>query len=102
MQNIFGFKRGEKNTGLAAIANPHAHVHIKHKKQWIGQIIPPSVFGETKWKIGLMIKDPVAHCGWRWIWFTKRFDAEDEARIWVNQQAQGILNKFDLHYMDPY
>lgn len=96
------FKKHKPLTGLAAVAYSRQSVDIKHKKLVIGQIKAPNWATEDgKWGIGLMVKDGVS---WKWVFFKKRCDTEQEAREWIQERIEIILerNNLQLHYSEPF
>lgn len=96
----FTFKRGERFTGLAAVANPYPYTYIKLSKKKVGNIIPPSAFGSNKWSISIMIKDADASCGWRNASLKAKFDSEAEARAFIISKSKQLQEKFDFHYQE--
>lgn len=98
MKNKFTFKKHPKETGLSAVGNPYPDVDIKHKKKIVGMIASPNWrTKDNKWAIRLMLKDKE---NFQWVTLKARFDNEAEARQFLNERVDQILDK-DLYYMDP-
>lgn len=99
----FTFKKEPRETGLRAVGHPHRSVTIKLKKKKVGMIHAPYWASEEyKWKIMLMVEDPEGeNRKWHWITLKARFDKEQEARDFLNEHIEEIMEKYDLHSMDP-
>lgn len=37
------------------------------------------------------------NCKWKWITLSKEHDSVNTAKIWLNENITGIINKFKLH-----
>lgn len=96
MATKFTFKKGVKETGLAAIGNPYAYTTIRLKGKDVGSIVPPSRwdnYQDNKWSIRLHVVDAEKQCGWKNITLKARFDTEPEAREFINLHADAIFAK---------
>ena len=96
MTDKITFKKGEKPTGLASIANPHAHVDIKINGKVCGSINPPNAFTKDEWKVGFKVNkkqpDDNPNCNWKWI-FSIGFKDENEAREKTKDVYAAIIRK---------
>ena len=97
------FKKGGRNTGLYAIGTPYNSTEIKINKKIVGQILPPSWNSNNKgWQVMLMIvkkdimEDGNKNCVWRYITFKKEFEKEELARIWLKDNIDGIMEKWNI------
>lgn len=97
----FTFKRGERSTGLAAVANPYTEVDIKLNKKRVGTLAPPNWrTSDGMWRARFTVTDSTQKAGWRWVQLKARFKDEDEARAWVAEHAEQIASMFTLHSLD--
>lgn len=98
----FTFKKEPKETGLASVGNPYQAVAIKHNKQVVGMIYPPSWFSDDrKWSISFMVKKEIKkeeNCSWGWVRLKAKFGNEQLAREFVTAKASSILCNFKLHH----
>jgi hypothetical protein len=97
----FTFKKHPRRTGLSGVGYPHQSVDIKFNRHRVGVISAPS--WETKdnrWTVGVMIVDETAELPWRWTWFKKRFENEQAARDWANENAERIVALGLYHHPD--
>lgn len=99
-----GFFKGERSTGLAACANPYPTTYITMGRGGkVGAISPPSATslgGHDHWRIGLMIKvEPTKEkpAPFKWVYFKKDFETEEEARAAIRKDWEAINKKFDLY-----
>lgn len=93
----FTFKREPRLTGLAGIASPHADVQIKLAGEQIGILRGPNPHASHMgWKASFAIKAD-AHPGWVWVRMAHEDASEDEARAWLQRQADNIIAKYALH-----
>ncbi len=99
MAKKFTFRKEPAETGLAACARPYPDTKIKLGGRECGIISAPTAFTDRKWKIGLILVDEKAHCGWAWIFFKARFDTEPEARAWIIAYQDKLLEK-PIHCLD--
>lgn len=107
---MVSFRKGPRNTGLAAIANPFNATDIKHNRKKIGIISPPSRFGSDYWIIRIAVKrapelvTKESPCEWKWIGIktdgVNRYTTEDEARVAVNRVFPAIEKNYQLHYFE--
>ena len=99
----FTFKKQKKETGLAAVGNPHPDTTIKHNKEGVGHISAPAWnTKDNKWRIRLMVEQEAKEddpCNWKWVTLKATFDTEPEARAFIQKHAEGILEKGLYH--DP-
>jgi hypothetical protein len=97
----FTFRKEKPETGLSAVGNPRPSTTIKLGGKWCGTIQAPNWHSKDgKWGVGLMVKDEDCTAGWRWVFFQKRFDAEPDAREWLNANAEAIANKYQIRVGD--
>ena len=99
----FTFKKQPRETGLAAVARPHASVDIKLNGRVCGYIQAPWALGNRKWVVRFSVKtaDSDQHPGWKWIGFKNgQFETEDAARTWIKAVDAKIQEKFDLHLFE--
>lgn len=103
-----GFYKGDKSTGLAAIASPYATTYITMGRGGIvGAINPPSartLGGDDYWTVRLSVKNTSAeaNCEWMWTTFKKEFTTEEEARTWVRSNWKDFNARFELVEQDRY
>lgn len=100
----FTFKKHPRETGLAAVGNPHPNTDIKHNKRLVGVIDAPNWSStDDQWRIRLMKKktepDDNPNSDWKWIRLKKTFDSEPEAREFLNQNVDQLLS-WNLHHDD--
>lgn len=111
------FKKGPRNTGLAAIATPRFPSDIKCNRRKVGNIIAPSRFGGDYWVTQIAVmKDPAfvtveSPCPWKWIgiknmvegnplYNTNRFDTEEEARAAIERMWDKVTAHYKLNYFE--
>ena len=99
------FKRQSKDTGLAGVCNPDPDVDIKLNKKVFGHIVAPNWrTKDNKWGICIAIiktePDNNLNCNWKNIILKIRFDTEDDARQWMVNNIEKILEKFQLHFFE--
>lgn len=92
------FKRGERLTGLAAVASPLPDVEIKYGGQEIGFISSPRHAGLTpdpNWRVFLRVPndDPKRNYPWKNVKLKAKFREEQDARRWVQAQQDQILQR---------
>lgn len=93
----FTFKT-DKATGPFWSFSPDYH-YIKLKKKQCGSI------NDKTWEIRLqVIKDDInedgnPNCEWKWIQLKKKSDSLQEAKDFVNNHIEAILDKYNL-YLD--
>ena len=96
----FTFKREPKETGLAAVGSPHASVRIKLNGEVVGRISAPTwSTKDNKWGVGFTVDDAKRVCNWKWVFLKARFDDEDAARKFVNDNFE-LLIQWKLHPLD--
>lgn len=98
------FRKKPKNTGLFAIGTPYNSTDIKINKVTVGEIMPPSWNSSNKgWKIGFMVikkdimEDGNKNCVWKWVRFKVEFEKEELGRIWVRDNIEGIMSRYELY-----
>ncbi len=103
----FTFKKEPRVSGLAAIGNPNPDTQIKLNKKECGRIVGPVWSSTDKmWTIRFTVKKTVPddnpNCDWKWVQFKKKFETEPEAREYITQNAEKILNEssLTLHYFE--
>jgi len=99
------FKRQPRATGLASIGTPYPSVDIKLNKQKFGWISPPTWrTDDNKWGIYFSIKksepDSNPNCDWKNVSIKTRFDTEEDARQWMVNNIERILEKYQLHFWE--
>lgn len=94
------FKKEKVPGGLIGMVTARSTI-IKLDGQGVGRIQEASYSSKyTGWKVGLMIEkiDPAnPNNTWKWIFFKKSFEKEDEARAWIKNNWSGILRAYKLH-----
>ena len=76
-------------------------IDIKLNKKLIGSILP-----ETPYLVSFMVnkqdiyEDNNSNCAWKWVRLKKEFRSIDEAKEFINNNIDKILEKFDLHCLD--
>lgn len=93
------FRKDRKETGLAAIARPHPDTAIKIGGLQVGTIHAPMPRGEAEWSVTLTVVDPAAHCGWRRVKLTRRYEDEASARAAVKGGDATLRARHHLHAM---
>ena len=105
MAKKFTFKKQPRETGLAAVGNPHPDTDIKHNKMLVGTISAPHWQSpDNLWRIRFMVAEEGGdnpNCDWKWIQLKKKFDSEPEAREFLKERAEQILEHYDLHHQEP-
>jgi hypothetical protein len=97
----FTFKKQRKETGLASVGSPDPDTTIKHNKQGVGYISAPAWnTKDNKWRIRLMVEQTNDPCNWRWVTLKAMFDSEPEARVFLQEYAEAILEKGLYHNAD--
>ncbi len=95
----FTFKKGEKPTGLARVANPYVSTDIKLNGKNIGSLHAPNSFENQYWSIRFMVvnDDKINHpAGWHWITLKYKGDSEKEVREFVIKNQEAIRAKHNL------
>lgn len=94
----FTFKKGERETGLAAMVY-RPSTDIKYKKKKVGSIRPPSCMDkEHVHRVMLMVNSNEDNGGWHWVTLKKRFESEQDARDYLRQEdVVNRLLKLNLH-----
>ena len=91
----FTFKT-EKATGKYRSFEPDIHL-IKYNKIEIGTIDDSAPYTIRLQVIKKDIQeDENPNCSWKWIKLKKQFNSLPEAKIWLNENKDAILSKFDL------
>lgn len=90
------FKKRPRETGLRAVGYPNRSVDIKLSGRMVGLIAAPNWQSkEHKWAIRLAVKCDDGG-GWKWVTVKSKFDTEDEAREWVQERNDSII-EMGLH-----
>lgn len=96
MKNKFTFKT-VRPTGSYSSFYPESH-HIKFKKYIVGQIDDKS---PRKIRLHVMKNDVITddnpNCDWKWIQFRKDFNSIEEAKVWLNESIDSIMNLYTLY-----
>lgn len=102
--NKLSFKKDPRETGLAAVGNPHPDVRIKLDGGEVGVIDGPSwQTKDCRWRVRVAIdapKTPEKPAGFRWATFKVTHDSEAAARAWVKANWAAILRDHRLHDLD--
>jgi len=96
-KNKVTFKYDPQETGLAGVGQVHRGSDVKHKKQVIGRIAAPS--WNTKDNLFRNMLAIKTERSWKWITFKVKHVTSDEAREWWKHNIDGILEKYDVHYL---
>jgi hypothetical protein len=110
----FTFKNEPREKGLAAVGAGTPGIKIKHKGNLCGNISFGNSWSERdeysgKATIRLMYKkteediaDPKSNknCDWKWVTLKKRFDTADEAKKFLQDNADYLLPK--LTFLEEY
>lgn len=101
------FKKYPRNTGLSAIGYSQQNVEMKLNKRRFGTIYAPNwQTPDGKWSISIMVKkenlyeDDNPNCSWKWVTAKQRFDGEDDARKWIQENIEFVLQSYLLHFDD--
>ena len=96
----FSFKKEPRLTGLMSVGHPYPNTEIKHNKRVVGTIYGPCYSSPPGWQVALMVEgdDRNPNCSWRWIFVKQRFDAEPDARAWLQVNGDLFLKKYTLHH----
>lgn len=96
----FTFKSYPRPTGLERICSGQPSIQIKLKKKQCGTIHSPTWRDiDNDWKIMFMIKSN-DHPGWKWITLKARFKTSDEAKLFLNEKVDVILNAYPIRTED--
>jgi hypothetical protein len=74
---------------------------VKLNKKEVGSIDDSAPF-----KVRLQVEkddilnDKNPNCSWKWITFKKEFISLDEAKEWLNNNADNIISNFKIHYSE--
>jgi hypothetical protein len=91
---------------------PHNNYDIKLNRKITGSIMEVRTLGpdkkedEGKFLLRLMInkKDPMEdknpNCSWRWITLKRRFESAEEAKQFVLDSGERLMQQFDLHCLE--
>jgi len=101
MANKFTFKKHAKETGLRSVGHPNQNVDIKCGGKLVGIIYAPSwATKDNKWSVSFAVQDADGeNCKWKWVSFKARFDDEQSAREFVNNNVEKIT-KLGLHCIE--
>lgn len=100
------FKKGEKPTGLWSIGHSHPDTEIKLDKKTFGHIIPPAWNTVNYWRIHFAVikpdinEDGNPNCEWRWREFKQEFETEPEAREYMKNNIEYILEHYKLYFFE--
>lgn len=97
----FTFRKEPPETGLRGVGNPHPSTTVKLDGKEVGKISAPNwQTRDGKWGVGLIVEDAAEYCGWKWVFFKKRHDTEQEARDWLAKHRLKIAETYTLHPLD--
>jgi hypothetical protein len=102
-KNKVTFKKQPKMTGIAAIGYPYQSVDIKLNGKIFGIINSPNWQTiDNTWSVGIMVyktePDKNPNCDWKWLYFSKKFNTEDEAREFVESNIEEMNKKYKLRF----
>ena len=96
----FTFRKEKRNTGLFSVGHPHPDTVVKHDRMKVGTIAAPSwTTQDGSWAVRFMVEgnDHNPNCDWHWVGIKSRFNSEPEARAWIQENAERVLN-LNLHH----
>ena len=81
-----------------------ATTDIKLKQKIVGSINQPRL-DDVYYIRFMVIKDDInedknPNCSWKWITFDQTFEILDEAKKFINECINDILNKYNLHTIE--
>jgi hypothetical protein len=97
------FRKDPRPTGLFAVGHPQPGTTIKIDGKEVGYIAPPTWQTRDIWTIRFMVKDELQenpNCDWKWVTFKTEFATEPEAREFIRQNLNRILDRYILHSND--
>jgi len=89
----FTFKKEPHRTGLAGTGYPYQNVAIKLGGKYVGCVRAPD-WQSRSWKINIMVQgcsEGNPNATWHWIFISKSFNDEQEARKWILDNAEKLL-----------
>lgn len=99
------FRRHPKATGVARVVEPWPCTEIKMGRKVVGILRPPNWHGPPdQWTANFMIRrqptkeDPRP---FTWRRMKHRWDTENQARAWLEQNFTSIRSTHDLYAMEP-
>jgi hypothetical protein len=96
----FTFKKEPQQTGLSGVGFPHPNTVIKLDRKMVGEITAPNyTTPDNLWRISFRVDKPVTReepADFKWMTLKAKFEDETEARLWLNENFQEILNKHKL------
>lgn len=104
MKTKVTFKNFPKETGLAAIGNHNRSIECKIKRKTFGHINAPNWTTEKVWTISIMvmktelITDNNPNCNWKWVTFKTKFLIPDQAKIWLQEKIEEIVEIYHLRF----
>jgi hypothetical protein len=103
LKGKFTFKKGQRATGLAAVGSPNPDTNIKIGGKFVGYIGAPHATTRDHWMIAFAtVAPPGNSMEWSWIFLSKKFQTEPEAREFVLKNADTIQSKWALYALDGY
>lgn len=94
MQNRFTFKDNHPTGRYRSFDRMHSDIKLKRKT--CGTIHELPEF--DNWSIRFMVKSPD---GFKWITLKYKPKSLKEAKEFLRNNTQAILDKFDLHFIEP-
>ena len=99
------FKKQPKETGLGAVGHPYQDIDCKIKKRKFGYISAPTWrTKDHKWVVRVMVMktepDDNPNCAWRWVEFANRFDDDEKAKAWLQENIDEIQQKYTLRFVE--
>lgn len=107
----FSFKR-DVPEGRWGSFQPQHNYDIKLNKKIVGSIGEVRTIGssgkedEGKFLLRLIVnkKDPMEdknpNCSWRWITLKRRFESAEEAKQFILDNSERLIQQFDLHCLE--
>jgi hypothetical protein len=93
---MFTFKRNNPTGRYKSFNNIFTDVKIKGKQ--CGVINEGDGF--NNWSVRLIVKDEKQHCGWRWAKLKKRFASEQEARDFLKENYEKLVDGLNVVCID--
>jgi len=95
------FKKDKPLTGLMVVGNSYQGSDIKIDGRVCGYISAPNWQTEdNKFGIRFAIKEKQENCDWKLITLKGRFDSDADARLFVKENIEKIMEKYTLHYFE--
>lgn len=98
------FRRGRRPTGLGAIGRPFPDTSIKLDKLQVGYIGAPTWQSlGMQWSVHFAVEksdineDGNPNCTWKWVHMKTKFHSEEDARIFVVENFDALLERYTFH-----